>query len=189
MNLKARHVLVDDVCEGCGDHLELMLHSLWLCDQARAVWMLDLVFQFLVQKGCRFFVEHLENLFREGSCLKVALFATICWCLWQRQNQVKVRQPSWQLHETKGRANMMVREFWGANEEEQQGSVRRPQARWSLPPTGTYKANINVTIFEELHCVGLGIVYQDHSGQVVVALSQRIGLPRMVEMVEALAVR
>ena len=100
-----------------------------------------------------------------------------------------MRQPSWQLHETEGRANMMVREFWGANEEEQQGSVRRPQARWSLPPTGTYKANINVTIFEELHCVGLGIVYQDHSGQVVVALSQRIGLPRVVEMVEALAVR
>ena len=84
---------------------------------------------------------------------------------------------------------MMVREFWDANEQEQQGSVRHPQARWSPPPVGTYKANFDAAIFEELHCAGLGIVYRDHLGQVVVALSQRIGLPRMVEMVEALAVR
>ena len=159
MNLKARHVLVDDVCEGCGDHLELMLHSLWLCDQARAVWLSDSGFQFLVQKEYMSFVELLETLFKEGLSFRVALFATISWCLWQRRNQVRVRQPSWQLHEIEGRANMMVREFWDANEQEQQGSVRRPQARWSLPPTSTYKANFDATIFEELHCAGIGIVY------------------------------
>ena len=39
VNLKARHVLVDDVCEGCGDYSESTLHFLWLCDQARVVWM------------------------------------------------------------------------------------------------------------------------------------------------------
>ena len=34
VNLKARHVPVDDVCKGCGDYLESTLHFLWLCDQA-----------------------------------------------------------------------------------------------------------------------------------------------------------
>ena len=67
--------------------------------------------------------------------------------------------------------------------------MRRPQARWSPPPAGTYKVNFDAAIFEELHCAGLGIVYQDHSGQVLAALSQRIGLPRMVEMAKALATR
>ncbi|KAK7847015.1 hypothetical protein CFP56_007171 [Quercus suber] len=92
-----------------------------------------------------------------------------------------------QLHEIEGRAKMMVQEFWDANDQEQNRFVRRPQARWSPPPAGTYKANFNAAIFEELHYAGLGVVYRDHSGQVIAALSQRIGLPRTVEMVEALA--
>ena len=116
VNLKARHLLVDNVCKGCRDHAKLTLHSLWLCDQARAVWLLDSEFQFLVQKECRSFVELLETLFKEGSSFKVALFATISWCLWQRQNRVRVRQPSWQLHEIEGRAKVMVSEFWDAND-------------------------------------------------------------------------
>ena len=166
-----------------------MLHSLWLYDQARVVWMSSPEFQFLIQKGCRLFVELLEHLFKEGSRLHVAVFATICWCLWEQRNQIRVRQTSWQIHEIEGRARMMVREFWDANDQEQQQSVRRPQARWSPPPAGTYKANFNAVLFEELHCVGLGTVYRDHSGQVIAALSQRIGLPRTVEMAEALAAR
>ena len=84
---------------------------------------------------------------------------------------------------------MMVREFWDANDQEQQRSVRCPQAHWSPPPAGTYKANFNAALFEELHCVGLSAVYRDHSGQVIAALSQRIGLPRTVEMAKALAAR
>ena len=84
---------------------------------------------------------------------------------------------------------MMVREFWDANDQVQQRSVRRPQARWSPPPVGTYKANFDAALFEELHCAGLVVVYRDHSGHIIAALSQRIGLPHTVEMAEALATR
>lgn len=48
LNLKAQHVLVDDVCGGYLDYAESMLHSLWLCDQARVVWLSDPGFHFLV---------------------------------------------------------------------------------------------------------------------------------------------
>ena len=60
---------------------------------------------------------------------------------------------------------------------------------WSPPPDGSYKANFDAALFEELRCVGLGVVYRDHSGQVIAALSQRIGLPCTVEIAEALAAR
>ncbi|KAK7833845.1 hypothetical protein CFP56_025181 [Quercus suber] len=149
VNLKARYVPVDDVCEGCGDYSELTMHSLWLCDQAWAVWMSGPEFQFLIRKGCRMFIELLEHLFKEGSGLQVAVFATICWCLCERWNRMRVRQTSWQIHKIEGRVRMMVK----------------------------------------LDCAGLGVVYQDHSGQVIAALSQKIGLPHTVEMAEALATR
>ncbi|KAL0008216.1 hypothetical protein SO802_009718 [Lithocarpus litseifolius] len=93
------------------------------------------------------------------------------------------------VQEIEGQVKRMVREFWDANTQEQQRSMRRPPVRWSPPPAGTYKANFDAAIFEELQCVGLGVVFRDHSGQVIAALSQRIGLSRTVELAEALAAR
>lgn len=81
-NLKARQIPVDDVCDECRDHVESIMHYLWLCDQALVVWLSDPGFNFLVQKNCRSFVELLEALYKDGSGFRIALFATISWCLW-----------------------------------------------------------------------------------------------------------
>ena len=78
----ARHIPVGNVCDGCGDHSESVMHVLWLCDQVREVWMMDPGFLFLVQAKCRMFLELLEVLFNHGSCYRVALFSTVAWCLW-----------------------------------------------------------------------------------------------------------
>ena len=82
-----------------------------------------------------------------------------------------MRQTSWQIHEIEGRARMMVREFWDTNDQEQQRFMCCPQAHWSPPPVSTYKPNFDAALFEELHYAGLGIMYRDHSGQVIAALS------------------
>ena len=34
-NLQAWHIPVGNVCDGCRDHMELVLHCLWLCNKAR----------------------------------------------------------------------------------------------------------------------------------------------------------
>ena len=70
------------------------MHVLWLCDQARAMWLSVSDFLFLTQKHCRSFSEILETLFVEGSGFKCALIAMIAWCLWERQNRVReVNEP------------------------------------------------------------------------------------------------
>ena len=107
-DVKARHIPVDDTYDDCGDHVESIMHCLWLCDQPRLVWLFDLGFGFLVQKKCSSFVEILEALFSEGSAYRCALFATVAWCLWQRQNRVRVYQPSWSLHDIGDRAKELV---------------------------------------------------------------------------------
>ena len=112
MNLKARHIPMDDTCDDCGEHTESILHFSWLCDQSRPVWLFDPGFCFLVQKKCRSFVEILKALFSEGSTYRCAMFAMMAWCLWQRQNRIRERQPSWSLHDIGDRAEEMVREFW-----------------------------------------------------------------------------
>ena len=44
-------------------------------------------------------------------------------------------------------------------------------------------------MFVDLDCTGIGVVFRDHEGYVIAALSQRIPLSQSVEMAEALAVR
>ena len=82
-NLQARHLPISQVCDGCGDHTEMTLHNLWLCDQAHSVWMSISEFHLLVQKKCRTFFKLLEELFSGGSSFQIALFALVAWCLWQ----------------------------------------------------------------------------------------------------------
>jgi len=73
--------------------------------------------------------------------------------------------------------------------QEQREPNRCPQVRWSPPPKDCYKANFDAAFFEGLSSARVGVVYHDHTGQVIVALRQNIGLVQSVEMVEALAAR
>ena len=61
--------------------------------------------------------------------------------------------------------------------------------RWSPPMVGTYKANLDVALFDGLDYVGIGVVFRDHSSHVIIALSQKVGLAWTMEMAEVLAVR
>ena len=81
-NLKARYIPIAEDCDGCGEHTELIVHCLWLCDQVRSVWMSLQDFRSLVHKKFRTFYELLEEVFSTGSNRKVALFVTVAWCLW-----------------------------------------------------------------------------------------------------------
>ena len=92
LNLMAWYIPIDDVYDGCRDHDDLIMHCLWLCDQARSVWMSDLGFLFLTQKKFRSFLEVLESLFSAGSIFRCAQFAMTAWCLWERQNRLRVHQ-------------------------------------------------------------------------------------------------
>ena len=79
--LHAWHIPVRVVSDGCGEHTESIIHCLWLCDQTRLVWMSLLEFCTLVQKKCQTFYDLLEEVFSAGSARKVAMFATVAWCL------------------------------------------------------------------------------------------------------------
>ena len=107
-NLRLRRISIDDTCDGCNDQSESLMHCLWLCDQARSVWLSDLGFFFLTQKNCRSFLEILETLFSGRSGFRCALFAMIAWCLWERRNRMRERQRTWQLHEVGDKVKELV---------------------------------------------------------------------------------
>ena len=52
-----------------------------------------------------------------------------------------------------------------------------------------YKGNFDAAFFDASGCAGIGVVFRDHTGQVIAALSQKIPLVQPVELAEALAAR
>ncbi|XP_023874803.1 uncharacterized protein LOC111987330 [Quercus suber] len=104
LSLKARHLPVEDTCELCGDFQETILHGLWLCEHAQAVWKSDINFVPYYKKGFRSFFDLLEEVLRKGSTYHVALFSSMAWCLWQRRNRLRMSQSVWPLHENGERA-------------------------------------------------------------------------------------
>ena len=60
---------------------------------------------------------------------------------------------------------------------------------WCPSPEQHYKGNFDATFFDASSCVGIGVVFRDHTGQVIATLSQKIPLVQTVELAEALAAR
>ena len=55
---------------------------------------------------------------------------------------------------------------------------------WSPPPKDYYKANFDAAFSKELGSAAVGVVYRDHSRQVIAALCQNLGQVQSVEMLK-----
>ena len=148
-----------------------------------------LEFRSLVQKKCRTFCDLLEEVFSAGPAKKVALFATVAWCIWQRRNRLRENQSTWKLHEIGDNAQRLVDEFWSVNSQESGAPIPRHRVRWSPPPEDCFKVNFDATFCEDSGLAGIGVVCRDNFGQVIAALRQNLGQVQSVEMAEALAAR
>ena len=99
-----------------------------------------------------------------GSRYRVALFFTIAWRLWQRQNRIRENQVSQPLHEVGDRAKALVVEFLEANKQAPR-SVLRSLVRWLPSAEKCYKANFDAAMFESLGYADIEVVVRNHRSQ------------------------
>ncbi|XP_075633668.1 uncharacterized protein LOC142606158 [Castanea sativa] len=163
------------------------MHCLWLCEHAQAVWKSEISFAPYYRKGFRRLFDLLEEVLCKGSAYHVALFSTIAWSMWQRRNHLRVNQSVWSIQEVRDRAKALVAEFLDANKQDAKPRASSTPAHWAPPQDDFYKVNYNAAIFDTMGHAGLGVVIRDCNGNVVAALSLKIGLPHSVETAEALA--
>ena len=117
---------------------------------------------------------------------RVALFAMIAWAVWEHQIRLRERQPIWDIGGVVARASELLQEFHDVHKKFPRMSMPNEIARWSPLVEGLYKVNFDGAIFEDQACAGLGVVIRDSAGLIIGALSQKIRLPSLTVMVEAL---
>ena len=123
------------------------------------------------------------------SSFGVALFSTIAWSLWQWRNRIREGQQTWSLSELERHAKELVLEFLEVVKQPARIAIPRAQVCWSLPSEPNYKGNFDAAFFNASGCASIGVVFRDHMGQIIAALSQKIPLVQFVELVKAMAAR
>ena len=74
-NLQRRHIPLDLTCSLCDEHQESLLHALWLCDQAKAVWRSEVWFAGFYKTHFRSFMDLFVAILGRGSVFHVAWFS------------------------------------------------------------------------------------------------------------------
>lgn len=76
-NLHKRHIPLDVTCSLCHEQQETLMHALWLCDQAKAVWKSEVSFAVMYKTKFHTFMDLFEVVVGRGSVFHVAWFSTI----------------------------------------------------------------------------------------------------------------
>lgn len=163
--------MVDETCSLCEQSRETNMHSLWYCEQARAVWKSERSFADLYKKHHWTFMGLFEGVLMQGSIFRIAWSSTIPWSLWQWHNRIRENQTTWPLLEIGKRAKAQVEEFFEVHRQAPRTLPRPAPVWWALSMENWYRANFDAALFKHLGMAGLGVVFWDSSGNFNAALS------------------
>ncbi|KAK9986188.1 hypothetical protein SO802_031139 [Lithocarpus litseifolius] len=102
----------------------------------------------------------------------------ICWGIWKDWNEI--------CHGGKGRpgravvrsALMLLEEYQSVNESSEAVQESTPMTvKWSLPPQGWYKVNVDGAVFTKRKQTGIRVIIRDDTGAMVAAISKKMAVP------------
>ena len=183
-NLARRKVVQSNVCLNCKKEPKTGFHALWGCENVRVVWGTN--FDELRNVTNQFF--SFFDLFRWTLQNKngAELFITYCQFIWNRRNKLRVKEVVTPLEKIADQAQHFLMEFQQTRS--RPTSKKLPKKIIQKPPDpGTLKKNFDGFVFEDLGAVGIGVVVQNSSGTIVVALSELVPCPSSVLALETIA--
>ncbi|XP_043710408.1 uncharacterized protein LOC122659358 [Telopea speciosissima] len=149
--LANRKVPIDPVCARCGTQRETMGHLLFECSFSRAIWFgssLTHSPSFTSAPSLHEWLSGWDVLFRKDKGLareSLAKASFICWYIWRARNDMAHAPAT--------------------------SPTSNDKACWALPPVGVLKANCDAVLTKDKSRGGLGVIFRDHRGVQMKALS------------------
>lgn len=134
--------------------------------------------------------SNIKDIFKRAFAKRkyVALLALTGWAVWDRQNQIFLKEAACPLNQIHTLSKDRKYEFQLLHP-----AVGIPQHKnhtgWKPPDQGLYKVNYDGAIFSQQEKSGVGIVIRNEEGAVMASISQQMPLPTTVTQVKALAMR
>ena len=188
LNLNKRGINTEAKCPLCEKALESTSHALLFCDRLWDVWWNWHACPISLLAENKNFVDAALQILDAGTHHDLeTLFAT-AWSIWYNRNQVihesPHRLPPSQIWEYAQRTQNDYKGAMIVNQLRQQP----PEARWTAPPPGFYKINVDGATDGRRSLSSVGAVIRDCRGMVVAARSKVMNGMYEAETTEAIAV-
>ena len=105
-------------------------------------------------------------------------FAVTAWLFWNNRNSVRFGGKGKNGKTIEGEARNYVEDFRAACLNDGQKTQSAPRVKhWTPPPQGMYKVNVDVAVFKEQRCCGIGVVIRNEKEQMIGALCKKVAVP------------
>ena len=171
----------------CEKGVESTRHALLYCERNWDVWWNwhECLISLLVEN--KTFVDVALQILSRGTPFDLETLCATSWSIWYRRNKV--------VHDSLCLAPSQIWGFAQRTQEDYKGALvvhqirQRPtDVRWSAPPPGYYKINVDGAIDESRRMSSVGVIIRDCEGRVVVARSKVLNAMYEAETIEAFAV-
>ncbi|XP_030936552.1 uncharacterized protein LOC115961769 [Quercus lobata] len=198
-------------CPVCGNDAASVDHALLTCDFSSLVWDFWLENPLHTQGFKNSFLDSALSVLSHSTLQDLELFFATAWAIWSNRNSIVHKDGGLSPLQVWHRARSAVEEFTCSTSWDF-GLVRPASSRWSPPPPGVFKVNVDGASSEQEGSSSVGVVIRDFNGQVVAALclplqsyfstelsevfaleqgvlfAQELQLPRIIVEFDALAV-
>nr|POF24766.1 putative ribonuclease h protein [Quercus suber] len=185
-NLCRRRITLEGQCEICRTGDEDCSHALFFCSDVQVMWNANPQWWWLSEMTGRSIKDIFKQAFEEK--MDVALLAFTSWAIWNRRNQVRLKETACPLDQIHGLSKDRTYEFQLLHQ-----TVGTPQhrnhVRWKPPDRGSYKVNYDGAISAQQVKAGIGVIIRNEDGAIMALMIQQLPLPTTVAQVEALATR
>ena len=172
-----RKVLTEDKCDFCGDS-ESSGHILWGCMIAKETWnetkfKIDNLIQPLNN-----FLDMVWLLMETPKEKNWKVFAIMAWSLWNNKNLAHHGGVCKWWKTIAWEAKKYVDEMRASIPIHNKGILLGPMIKhWDPPPQGKDKVNIDVAVFKEQGCCGIGVVIRNDKRQRMGAMCKKVDFP------------
>lgn len=203
--LQDRGVEVSGICPLCNSNLENTWHLMVTCNISKQCWQQINVWGLIEQsmERVKSFPELFWYLLEQLECKKRSLVAMVMWGLWKARNDKVWEEKNTLAADIIHKSRSVLFDWIQANNR----YLGKPQTdtrgiiRWTHPPAGFVKCNIDAAFFQQQRCFGDGMCLRDEQGCWISAATawfdcypkvhegEAIGLWRGIQWLNALGVQ
>ncbi|KAL3813564.1 hypothetical protein ACJIZ3_014832 [Penstemon smallii] len=185
--LHHRKVTSDSTCPRCGQDSETIIHCLLSCPYARQIWAISGIpfaaYNSELEEPEQWFHKVRSNL----DSKEFGRFAILCWWIWFSRNKLLWEGLNIMPHSLCSFAYGFFNRHQSSLSNLRSIQVNRAIAKWTPPPSGCIKMNMEAAVCSSGKTIGIGLIARNSIGECVGWRGLTIHLPLSPESAEALA--
>lgn len=185
-NLQRRGINTYDIFPACGKEPESNLHIFVKCEIARRVWSCWVNSPINMLNVNMDIIDIALELVELGTSSDLEVFFGVAWAIWHNRNKIVHEAFSHHPDQIWFFAKKHIHEFKSEENRCWQSSAKA-EGKWTAPPCGSFKINVDGATSENERNSSVGVVIRDVNGKVLAACCSYLQGQYSVEEVEAMA--